>query len=46
MGINVSPSQNNNGLAPLPPVYTLSYENLPRLNLQVRQNKAVKVDDA
>ena len=32
IGITVIPSQNNNGITPLPPVYTLSDENLFILN--------------
>ena len=46
IGITVSPSQNNNCLTPIPPVYTLRYENLFRLNLQERNTKAVKDENA
>ena len=45
IGRTISPSQNNNGLTPLPPVYILRDENLFRINLQVRHIKAVKDDD-
>ena len=39
----ISPSQkNNNGIMPLPPVYTLRYENLFMLNIQFRHTKLVK----
>ena len=42
IGSTVITSQKNNGIIPLPPIYTLRDENLFRLNLQVRQTKAVK----
>ena len=42
----VSPSQNNNGLTPLPTIYTLRDDNLYRLSLQSRHTKAVKAYDA
>ena len=44
--ITVIPSQNNKGLIPVPPVYTLRDENLFRLNLQARHTKEVKADGA
>ena len=37
--ITVIPSQNNNGITPLPPVYTLSDKNIFILNLQDRHTK-------
>ena len=45
MGRTVSPSQNNNGLTPLPTVYTLRDKNIFRLNLQSRHKKVFKSDD-
>ena len=39
-------SHNNNGLTPLPPVYTLRDENSFRINLQYIHKKAVNADDA
>ena len=46
IGRTVRPSQKNNSIAPLPPVYTFRDENLFRVNLQARHTKAVKSDDA
>ena len=46
IGRTVIHSQKNNVLAPLPPVYTLRYENIFMLNLQPRHTKAVKSDNA
>ena len=46
MGRTARPIQNNNGLTPLPPVYTFRDDNLFMLNLQDIHTKAVKVDDA
>ena len=46
IGRNLSPSQNSNGLMPLPPVYKLRDENYFRLNLQSRHMKVVKTENA
>ena len=46
VGRNFIPSQKNNGLMPLPPIYTLRDENCSRLNRQSIYPKVVKVDDA
>ena len=46
VGRNFIPSQKNNGLMPLPPIYTLRDENCFRLNRQSIYPKVVKVDDA
>ena len=45
IGRTVIPSQNNNGITPLTPVYILRDENIFRLNLQARHMKAFKSDD-
>ena len=49
MGLGIrrtlSPSQNNNGLMNLSPVYKLRDENYFRLNLQSRHMKVVKMED-
>ena len=45
MGRTVTPSQNNNGITPLPPIYTLRDDNLFRINLQDRYMKAIKEYD-
>ena len=45
-GRTINPIQKNNGLTPLPTIYTLRDENLFRLNLQAIHTKAVKADDA
>ena len=37
-------SHNNNGIMPIPPVYTLRDENSFMLNFQSRHTKAVKAD--
>ena len=44
--ITVIPSQNNNCITPLPPVYTLSDKNIFILNLQDRHTKEVKTDNS
>ena len=46
IGRTFRPSQKNNGLTPLPNVYTLRDDNLFRLNNQAIQTKAVKSDNA
>ena len=45
IGRTFIPSQNNNGLTPLPLVYILKDENLFRLEVQARHTKAVKAHD-
>ena len=45
MGRTVTPSQNNNGITPLPPIYTLRDDNIFRINLQDRYMKAIKEYD-
>ena len=45
-GRTVITIQNNNGLTPLPPVYTLRDENFFRPNLQARHKNSVKEYDA
>ena len=42
IGRNFSPSHKNNGLTPLPPIYTLMDDNLFSINLQAIHMKAVK----
>ena len=46
IGRTLSPSQNNNGLMNLSPVYKLRDENYFRLNLQSRHMKVVNTDNA
>ena len=45
IGRTLSPSQNNDGIMPLPNVYKLRDENYFRLNLQSRHMKVVKMED-
>ena len=46
IGITGNPSQKNNGLTPLPPVYTLRGDNSFSLNIQSRHTKSVQEDNA
>ena len=45
IGGTFSPSQKNNGLMPLPTVYSLRDENLFRIKLQAKNTKLVKADN-
>ena len=50
MGLGIGshgiPSNKNNGITPLRPVYKLRDKNLFRFNPQARHKKAVRADDA